>query len=56
MPVKSGSESDLRFVYCACCISYILDDWRGINTESMLKFIRDCMVGFLYAHQNTFYH
>ena len=44
MPVKSGSESDMRFVYCACCISYILDDWTAINTDAIVQFIKDSMV------------
>ncbi|RVE52597.1 hypothetical protein evm_002716 [Chilo suppressalis] len=39
----SGCESDMRFVYCAACISYILDDWSGFNipkaTEYILKSI-----------------
>ena len=47
MPVKSGSESDMRFVYCACCISYILDDWTAINTDAIVQFIKDSMVCFM---------
>ncbi|XP_060527273.1 geranylgeranyl transferase type-1 subunit beta [Cylas formicarius] len=34
-----GAESDMRFVYCAACISYILNDWRGIDIEKMMQFI-----------------
>ena len=44
MPVKSGGENDMRFVYCACCVSYILDDWTGINVGAVLKFIKDSLV------------
>jgi len=43
MPVKSGGENDMRFVYCACCVSYILDDWTGINVGAVLKFIKDSL-------------
>ncbi|XP_046449530.1 geranylgeranyl transferase type-1 subunit beta-like [Daphnia pulex] len=34
-----GSESDVRFVYCACCICYILQDWSVINIESATNYI-----------------
>lgn len=40
MPVKSGSENDMRFIYCACCISYILDDWTGIDQEKVTNYIK----------------
>ena len=46
MPVKSGGENDMRFVYCACCVSYILDDWSGINVDAVFKFIKDSLVCF----------
>ncbi|XP_056641801.1 geranylgeranyl transferase type-1 subunit beta [Diorhabda carinulata] len=36
---KEGVESDMRFVYCAASICYILDDWSCINMESMIEFI-----------------
>ncbi|XP_072022825.1 geranylgeranyl transferase type-1 subunit beta-like, partial [Amphiura filiformis] len=38
-----GSENDMRFVYCACCISYILQDWSGIDQEKAIKFIQDSL-------------
>ena len=44
MPVKSGGENDMRFIYCACCISYILDDWQGINVEKATEYIRNSLV------------
>ncbi|XP_044736483.1 geranylgeranyl transferase type-1 subunit beta [Chrysoperla carnea] len=34
-----GSESDMRFVYCAACISYILDDWSGMDIDKTVEFI-----------------
>ncbi|XP_022900196.2 geranylgeranyl transferase type-1 subunit beta [Onthophagus taurus] len=36
---KEGSESDMRFIYCAACICYILDDWSGIDIEKTTKYI-----------------
>ncbi|CAG9865284.1 unnamed protein product [Phyllotreta striolata] len=36
---KEGVENDMRFVYCAACICYILDDWSAINIERMIEFI-----------------
>jgi hypothetical protein len=39
-----GSESDVRFVYCACCICYILQDWSVINIESATNYIVNSIV------------
>ncbi|CAH2087485.1 unnamed protein product [Euphydryas editha] len=35
----SGCESDMRFVYCAACISYILNDWSGFNIKRATDYI-----------------
>lgn len=35
------SESDMRFLYCACAISYILDDWSGIDQDLAVKYIKE---------------
>ncbi len=37
-----GTECDMRFVYCACAISYMLGDWNYIDINSMLTFIKSC--------------
>lgn len=37
-----GSECDLRYVFCAVAISYMLSDWSGINIESTVSFILAC--------------
>lgn len=42
-----GSENDMRFVYCAAAISYILQDWSGMDVTSALKYIR---VSISYDH------
>ena len=39
-----GEESDMRFVYCACCISYVLNDWSGVDVERTVDFIRRSQV------------
>nr|CAD7425644.1 unnamed protein product [Timema monikensis] len=36
----TGSENDMRFVYCAACICYILSDWTGMDIEKTLSYIR----------------
>jgi len=38
-PVATGSESDVRFIYCAAAISTMLQDWSGFNKEKALEFI-----------------
>lgn len=35
----TGSESDMRFLYCACCVSYILDEWSGIDLPKAVDYI-----------------
>lgn len=37
-----GSECDLRFVYCACAISYILKDWTGVDKHAAIQYIQSC--------------
>ncbi|XP_076465459.1 geranylgeranyl transferase type-1 subunit beta-like [Babylonia areolata] len=37
--VPEGSETDMRFVYCACCVSYMLNDWSGVDREKTISYI-----------------
>ncbi|KAI4501095.1 hypothetical protein M0802_003898 [Mischocyttarus mexicanus] len=37
--IVMGYESDMRFLYCACCVSAILDDWSGVNKSSAIDYI-----------------
>merc|ERR1711964_378054 len=37
---RKKSESDMRFLYCACAISAMLCDWSGFDIESSISFIR----------------
>lgn len=39
---SSGSETDLRFLYCACAISCLLNDWSGVDKEKAIEYIRSC--------------
>lgn len=40
--VPVGSEHDMRFLYCACCISYMLNDWSGVDQERAVAYIKAC--------------
>jgi geranylgeranyl transferase type-1 subunit beta len=40
--VAVGSEYDMRFLYCACCISHILNDWSGVDVEKAADYIQSC--------------
>lgn len=42
--MPSGCESDMRFIYCACCISVILNDWSGVNKPKAIDYILKSMV------------
>ena len=34
----------MRFVYSACCVCYILDDWGGMDTDKAVQYIRRSQV------------
>ena len=38
----NSREYDLRFIYAACCIACLLEDWSGINKEKAVEFIERC--------------
>jgi geranylgeranyl transferase type-1 subunit beta len=38
-----GSECDMRFLYCACAISYMLNDWTGVDTDKAVSYIKSCV-------------
>ncbi|KAL2897031.1 Geranylgeranyl transferase type-1 subunit beta [Bienertia sinuspersici] len=42
MPIHIGAEADLRFVYCAAAISYLLDDWTGVDKLKAKEYILNC--------------
>ena len=37
--VNNGAEMDMRFVYCACVVSYLLNDWSGIDVNKATDYI-----------------
>uniref|UniRef100_A0AAY4DFF7 Geranylgeranyl transferase type-1 subunit beta n=1 Tax=Denticeps clupeoides TaxID=299321 RepID=A0AAY4DFF7_9TELE len=41
--VPEGSENDMRFVYCAACICYMLNDWTGMDVKKAIDYIRRSM-------------
>jgi geranylgeranyl transferase type-1 subunit beta len=41
--VPVGSEHDLRFLYCACAISHLLNDWSAVNREAAVSFVQSCI-------------
>ena len=38
----------MRFVYCACCVSYILNDWSAINVDLTADYIKKSLVHLEY--------
>jgi len=38
----AGSENDMRFIFCAAAISYMLNDFSGINIEKAFQYIVNC--------------
>ncbi|CAG2120896.1 unnamed protein product, partial [Medioppia subpectinata] len=41
VPVVYEKENDMRFVYCATTVSYILNDWSAIDRQKIVSFIRN---------------
>lgn len=48
-----GTESDMRFLFCAASVCYILDDWSGMDTERAIDFILKSIVSFFFAKNRT---
>lgn len=44
--VPEGSENDMRFVYCASCICYMLNNWSGMDVKKAINYIRRSMVSY----------
>lgn len=43
-PSKDSLEKDARFLYCACAVSYILNDWSGLDVEKSVQYARSLQV------------
>lgn len=39
-----GSEHDMRFVYCAAAICFMMNDWGTVDKKGMAKYILDSIV------------
>lgn len=39
-----GNEHDMRFVYCAAAICYMLDDWGTVDKQLMAEYIKNSIV------------
>ena len=37
------AESDMRFVFCAAAISFLLDDWSGFDRDRAVHYVRSCV-------------
>lgn len=40
--IAVGSEHDMRFLYCACSISHMLQDWSGVDVDRAVSYIQAC--------------
>ena len=40
--VAGDSESDIRFVFTACAVSHMLNDWSGVDRARTVEFVRAC--------------
>lgn len=45
-PTLGSLERDVRFIFCAAAISYILNDWSGIDIENTVKYLKSLQVRF----------
>lgn len=41
-----GSENDMRFIFCASCVSYMLNDWNGVNVDKAVNYIKESLVRY----------
>ncbi|KAL3717800.1 hypothetical protein ACJRO7_003016 [Eucalyptus globulus] len=42
MPIHIGAERDLRFLYCAAAICFMLNNWNGMDREKAKEYILNC--------------
>ena len=51
-----GSENDMRFVFCACCVCYILKDWSGMDRDKTVDYIKKSQVYTVYSTCTCTWH
>lgn len=44
-----GNEHDMRFVYCAAAICFMLNDWGTVDKKRMAQYIEESIVSFIYS-------
>ena len=50
--MSEDSESDMRFVFCASCICYMLNDWTGMDRQKATEYIKQSLVGLNRHYKN----
>ena len=40
--ISVGSEQDTRFLFCACAIAHMLDDWSPVDVDKAVSFVQNC--------------
>eukprot|EP01126_Amoeba_proteus_P065531 TRINITY_DN9335_c0_g2_i1.p1 TRINITY_DN9335_c0_g2~~TRINITY_DN9335_c0_g2_i1.p1 ORF type:complete len:365 (-),score=67.55 TRINITY_DN9335_c0_g2_i1:80-1174(-) len=38
-PTTGGCESDMRYIFCASCVAYMINDWSGFDKERATQYI-----------------
>ena len=50
-PCGASGEMDIRFVFCACAISFFIDDWSGVDVDAAERYILDSRgYDFAFSH------
>jgi geranylgeranyl transferase type-1 subunit beta len=44
IPCSGSLECDMRFLFCACAISFILNDWSALDFDRAVSYIRESTV------------
>lgn len=49
IPAEGSLEKDARFLFCACAVSYMLNDWSGLDLDLSLQYAKQ-----LQTYEGTF--
>lgn len=49
-----GGENDMRFVYCAACVCYMLQDWSTMDRQKAADFIKSSQVTNVWHRDNNY--
>lgn len=44
IPAEGSLEKDARFLFCACAVSYMLNDWSGLDLDLSLQYAKRLQV------------